>query len=93
MIAADKLIKLWNSRTGEFVQNFEGHTKGISDIAWSSSSDLLASGSDDKTVRLWNVDTVEPPIGRINSRLNVSKYCEDIQVMYSVSASIQPQTS
>lgn len=56
--AADKLIKLWDSRTGEFVQNFEGHTKGISDIAWSSSSDLLASGSDDKTVRLWNVTTV-----------------------------------
>jgi COMPASS component SWD3 len=56
--AADKLIKLWDARTGEFIQNFEGHTKGISDIAWSSSSDLLASGSDDKTVRLWNVNTV-----------------------------------
>jgi len=60
-IAADKLIKLWDSTTGEFIQNFEGHTKGISDIAWSSSSDLLASGSDDKTVRLWNVATVHPP--------------------------------
>ena len=60
MIAADKLIKLWDSRTGEFIQNFEGHTKGISDIAWSSNSTLLASGSDDKTVRLWDVNTVLP---------------------------------
>jgi len=58
-VAADKLVKLWDSRSGEFVQNFEGHTKGISDIAWSASSELLASGSDDKTVRLWNVNTVE----------------------------------
>jgi len=58
MVAADKLIKLWNARTGEFVQNFEGHTKGISDVAWSSASDLIASASDDKTVRLWNVTTV-----------------------------------
>lgn len=71
MIAADKLIKLWESCTGEFVQNLEGHTKGISDIAWSSSSDLLASGSDDKTVRLWNVATVQPPILRTNTRVNV----------------------
>jgi COMPASS component SWD3 len=61
MIAADKLIKLWDSRTGEFLYNFEGHTKGISDVAWSSSSDLLASASDDKTVRLWNVNTVKCP--------------------------------
>src|SRR5271155_3340068 len=58
ILAADKLIKLWDSRTGEFIQNYQGHTKGISDIAWSPTSDLLASGSDDKTVRLWNVNTV-----------------------------------
>ena len=58
IVAADKLIKLWDSRTGEFIQNFEGHTKGISDIAWSSNSTLLASASDDKTVRLWDVNTV-----------------------------------
>jgi COMPASS component SWD3 len=74
MIAADKLIKLWDSRTGEFRQNLEGHTKGISDIAWSSSSDLLASGSDDKTVRLWDVNTVGPFHIRTDVRLNVLRY-------------------
>lgn len=74
MVAADKLIKLWDSRTGEFIQNFEGHTKGISDIAWSSNSTLLASGSDDKTVRLWDVNTVISYLPHLlTSRENASR--------------------
>lgn len=35
-----------------------GHTEGISDIAWSSASELLASASDDKTIRIWDVESV-----------------------------------
>lgn len=44
-----------------------GHTEGISDVAWSPDSDLLASASDDKTIRIWtteimyNFDRVEFP--------------------------------
>lgn len=36
----------------------EGHTEGISDIAWSNDSENLASASDDKTIRIWNVESV-----------------------------------
>jgi len=36
-----------------------GHTRGINDLAWNPVSPLLASASDDKTVRLWDVDTGE----------------------------------
>lgn len=35
-----------------------GHTEGVSDIAWSPDSELLASASDDKTIRIWHVDSV-----------------------------------
>lgn len=40
------------------MRNLTGHSKGLSDIAWSSDGVFLASASDDTTVRIWTVDTV-----------------------------------
>jgi COMPASS component SWD3 len=56
--AADKIVKIWSPHTGEFIRNLTGHTKGLSDIAWSSDSVFLASASDDTSIRIWTVDTV-----------------------------------
>lgn len=56
--ANDKAVKIWSPFTGELIRNLNGHTKGLSDIAWSSDSVNLASASDDHTVRIWEVDTV-----------------------------------
>lgn len=56
--AADKLIKLWDADTGDIIHTFEGHTEGVSDIAWAGNGDFLASASDDKTVRLWSMESV-----------------------------------
>ncbi|NJO15388.1 MAG: hypothetical protein HC877_06470 [Thioploca sp.] len=33
-----------------------GHTYGVSSVAFSAGGYMLASGSDDKTVRLWNIN-------------------------------------
>ena len=55
---ADKLIKLWEMPSGEFIQTLEGHTEGISDIAWSHDGEHLASASDDKTIRIWSTEEV-----------------------------------
>lgn len=51
-------MKIWSPHTGQLVRNLTGHTKGLSDIAWSSDSVFLASASDDTTIRIWTVDTV-----------------------------------
>lgn len=53
----------------------EGHTSFVSSVAFSSDGKLLASGSEDTTVRLWNVQTghtvstlrMNPDIGHDNS--------------------------
>lgn len=57
-LANDHLVKIWSPFTGELIRNLNGHTKGLSDIAWSSDSVYLASASDDHTIRIWDVDSV-----------------------------------
>ena len=51
-------MKVWSPHTGQLVRNLTGHSKGLSDVAWSSDSVFLASASDDTTIRIWTVDTV-----------------------------------
>jgi COMPASS component SWD3 len=57
IVAADATIKIWDATTGALAQTLEGHLAGISAIAWSPDSKVLASGSDDKLIRLWDVTT------------------------------------
>jgi COMPASS component SWD3 len=59
---ADNVVKIWNPFTGVLVRNLSGHTAGNSDIAWSPDGVFLASASDDTSIRIWDVDSVRPPI-------------------------------
>lgn len=64
--ASDKLVKVWDAYTGEIIRTFVGHTEGISDIAWATEEDFIASASDDKTVRIWNLDEVSELLHLLN---------------------------
>lgn len=39
-----------------FVRAFDGHTAGINDLEWSPDSRLIATASDDRSIRVWDVD-------------------------------------
>lgn len=56
-IAADCTIRIWDAHTGRLIHTLEGHLAGVSTIAWSPDSNVLASGSDDKIIRLWDTST------------------------------------
>jgi COMPASS component SWD3 len=58
LTAGDGTIKIWSVETGRHERTFEGHLAGISTIAWSPDSRWIASGGDDKIIRLWDVQTV-----------------------------------
>jgi COMPASS component SWD3 len=51
-------VKIWDHQSGEHLYTLEGHTEGISDLAWSNEGDYIASASDDKTIRIWSMETV-----------------------------------
>jgi WD40 repeat protein len=39
----------------KYVFSLEGHTEAVNSLSWKPDSTFLASGSDDKTVHIWNV--------------------------------------
>lgn len=62
-VAADATIRIWDmdQNVGKWITTLEGHMEGISDISWAPDSQVLASASDDKTVRIWHIPTVSDP--------------------------------
>ena len=46
---------VWDVQQGRLLYTLQGHTSWVRCIAFSQDSGLLASGSDDGTVRLWDV--------------------------------------
>ncbi|RNA10783.1 U3 small nucleolar RNA-interacting 2 isoform X2 [Brachionus plicatilis] len=52
----DKLIKIWNPETLDFVYSFEGHRDSVSGLVFRNNSHQLYSCSFDRSVKIWNVD-------------------------------------
>jgi len=52
-------VRLWDVNDGRYVSTLVGHSLGISDMAWSPDSQMIATCSDDKTVKLFDVHNGE----------------------------------
>jgi serine/threonine protein kinase/WD40 repeat protein len=54
---SDDRVRLWDVETGLPRASFKGHTDFVSSVCFSPDGQRLASGSNDQTVRLWDVST------------------------------------
>jgi WD40 repeat protein len=50
-------VYLWDAETGKVITSLQGHTAAVLALAFSPKGSTLATGSDDETVRLWDIAT------------------------------------
>ncbi len=51
----DRLVKIFDSKTLELLQTFEGHTSHVLDVDWHSDDLSLVSSSGDLQVKIWDI--------------------------------------
>jgi WD40 repeat protein len=57
--AADKFVKVFETKTGKQARSFEGHTHQVLGVGWKADGSLLASAGADNQVKVWNFESGE----------------------------------
>ncbi|KAK1976745.1 WD40-repeat-containing domain protein, partial [Colletotrichum cereale] len=53
----DKIVKVWDAATGQYLRTLAGHSDYVTSVAVSGDGMQLASASRDSTVKVWDAAT------------------------------------
>jgi WD40 repeat protein/serine/threonine protein kinase len=57
----DNSINVWSASAGALLRTLTGHTLDVWSIAFSPDGSRIASGSEDQTIRIWELNSAAPP--------------------------------
>ena len=57
--AGDKIVIIWDPMNGILLHKLEGHSRYVTCCVFSSDNRFLATGSNDKTVIVWNMSDIK----------------------------------
>jgi serine/threonine protein kinase/WD40 repeat protein len=58
-LSPDQMVNIWDTANGRSLGTCVGHKQGIHSLAFSADGKALASTSDDRTLKLWSVSTLQ----------------------------------
>ncbi|HET6247667.1 MAG TPA: WD40 repeat domain-containing protein [Tepidisphaeraceae bacterium] len=84
----DNNIQLWNTAPPTLLATLKGHTDAIYSLAFSPDGKFLASGSPDRSIRIWDVgshQSIAKLTGRHNKGICFLHFCTDGKTLISAS--------
>jgi WD40 repeat protein len=75
----DNTVAVWNAEIGVIEFNLKGHTGIVHSLAWATGGQQIVTGSDDCTVRLWDIGTQQAVVlsGHADRVTSVAFDCSD----------------
>jgi WD40 repeat protein len=52
-------INVWNIVDGKLIKEINGHSNSVNSVSFNQKNNLIISASDDKTVRIWNLESID----------------------------------
>jgi WD40 repeat protein/serine/threonine protein kinase len=88
--AQDGTIKIWDTASGQELCTLKGHTRAVRSVAFSADGSRLASGSDDRTIQVWDARPWTPELRRQREALGLVEYlCQKLPAKEKVTERIR----